>query len=66
MKYIVVQRTGFMPYFLSSWIDDGTDRWDCHVDQASVFDGPTARRIADRLNNSYPARVVPVTVETLR
>jgi hypothetical protein len=65
VKYVVVQRTGFLPYFLCSW-SDGTDRWDCHRDQARVFDGPTARRIADQLNNSGPARVVPVTVETIR
>lgn len=65
MKYVVVQRTGFLPYFLSSW-GDGTDRWDCHVDQACVFNGPAARRIAEQLNNSNPGRVVPVTVETIR
>ena len=66
MKYVVVQRTGFMPYFLCAAWSDGTDRWDCHVDQARVFNGPVARRIAEQLNHSNPGSVVPVTVETIR
>jgi hypothetical protein len=64
VKYVVVQRTGFVPYFLSTWYD-GTDRWDCQRARAIVFDGPTARRISNRLNNTGPARVVRVTVEVL-
>jgi hypothetical protein len=65
VRYVVVQRTGFLPYFLSSW-SDGTDRWDCHVDQARVFDGPTARQIASQLNDRRPAAPVPVSIEVLR
>ncbi len=65
VKYVVVQRTGFLPYFLSSWIDE-TDRWDCHVDRARVFDGPTARRIASQLNDQRPTAPVPVSIEVLR
>ena len=63
MSYIVVQRTGFVPYFLSSWIDE-TDRWDCHLAQARRFDGPTARQIASHLNSKNLA--LPVSVERVR
>jgi len=65
VKYIVVQRTGFVPYFLSSW-SDGTDRWNCHRDQARVFNGPIARRIAKQLNARNPVAPLPVIVEALR
>jgi len=65
VKCIVVQRTGFLPYFLCSW-RDGTDRWDCHVDQARVLDGPTARRIANQLNARSPAAPLPVSIEVIR
>jgi len=65
VKYVLVQRTGFLPYFLCSW-SDGTDRWDCHRDQARVFDGPTARRIVKQLNARSPASPLPVMVEVLR
>lgn len=66
MKYIVVRYTGFLPYFLCAPWSDGTDRWDCHIDQARVFDGPAARKIRDQLNAKSPAAVIPATVETLR
>ena len=66
MKYVVVQRTGFMPYFLSSWSSAGTDRWDCLRARAIVLDGPTARRIASQLNGRHPAAPVPVSIEVLR
>jgi hypothetical protein len=66
MKYVVVQRTGFVPYFLATPWSDGTERWDCHLDQARTFDGPTARRVRDQLNAKHPAAVIPVAVETLR
>lgn len=65
MTYVVVQRTGFMPYFLSSW-SDGTDRWDCHLDRAIAFNGPTARRIADQLNARHPAAPLPVAIDVIR
>lgn len=63
MSYIVVQRTGFVPYFLSSWIDE-TDSWNCHLTQARRFDRMTARRIASQLNANN--RVLPVSVERVR
>ena len=66
MKYVVVQYTGFVPYFLATSWSDGTDRWDCHMDQARKFDGPTARRIRDQLNAQRPHAVIPVAVETIR
>ena len=50
-KYVVVQRTGFMPYFLSEW-HAGTDRWDCLRARALAFDGSAARRIAKLANIS--------------
>lgn len=65
MRYVVVQRTGFMPYFLCAW-QGGTDSWDHLRDRALVLDGPAARRIADQLNARRPASLVPVTVEVLR
>lgn len=64
MKYIVVQRTGFMPYFLSAWHDE-IDHWDCHLDRAVVFDGPAARRIAQQLNARRPMAPLPVVVQRL-
>jgi hypothetical protein len=65
VKYVVVQRTGFVPYFLSTWYD-GTDRWDCLLARAIVFDGLTARRIANRLNAKSPAAPLPVAIEVIR
>ena len=65
MKYVVVQRTGFVPYFLCSWSDD-TDRWDCLRARARVFNGPAARRIAKQLNARSPAPLIPVVVEVIR
>lgn len=65
MKYVVVQRTGFVPYFLSAW-SDGTDCWDCFRARALAFDGPTARRIAKRLNAQRPAAPLPVSIEVIR
>lgn len=65
MTYVVVQRTGFMPYFLSAWTH-GIDSWDCLRARAVAFDGPTARRIANQLNARRPAAPLPVVVEALR
>jgi hypothetical protein len=64
LAYVIVQRTGFVPYFLSTW-RDGADSWDCLRARALGFDGPTARRIADRLNARRPAAPLPVTIEVL-
>jgi hypothetical protein len=63
--YIVVQRTGFVPYFLSAW-SATMDRWDCVRARALVFDGPAARRIASQLNAKSPAAPVPVSIEVIR
>ena len=65
MKYVVVQRTGFVPYFLSAW-SDGADRWDCVRARALVLDGSAARRIANRLNARSPAAPLPVSIEVIR
>ena len=67
MKYVVVQRTGFMPYFLSAWSDaESKDSWDCLRARALAFDGTVARRIAHQLNARTPMAPVPVVVEVLR
>lgn len=67
MRYVVVQRTGFMPYFLSAWsAAESKDSWDCLRARALAFDGPAARRIANQLNARNPAAPVPVVVEALR
>lgn len=68
-KYLVVQRTGFMPYFLCAWQPSGKDlkdSWDCLRSRALVFDGPTARQIASQLNARNPAAPVPVSLEVTR
>ncbi len=65
VKYVVVQRTGFMPYFLCTW-KDGTDQWDCLRKHALVLDGPTARRIANQLNAQSTAAPLPVSIEVIR
>lgn len=64
-KYVVVLRTGFMPYFLSAW-SDGADRWDCLRARALAFDGPAARRIANQINARNPVAVLPVSIEVIR
>ena len=65
MKYVVVQRTGFVPYFLSAW-HDGVDRWNCLRVRALAFDGSAARRIANQLNARNPAAPLPVSIEALQ
>ena len=67
-KYVVVQRTGFVPYFLSLWSDgpNGKDSWDYVRARALVFDGPVARQIASQLNARNPAAVVLVSIEVIR
>jgi hypothetical protein len=62
MKYVIVQRTGFIPYFLSAW-RDGTDCWVHLRSHARVFDGRAARLVAKQLNARYSAVPHPVTVE---
>ena len=66
-KYVVVQRTGFMPYFLSAWsAASNKDSWDCLRARALVFTGPAARRIANQLNARSPAAPLPVLIEVIR
>lgn len=67
-KYLVVQRTGFVPYFLCAWRDGshGTDSWDCLRNRAIVFDGPAARRIVNQLNAQRPAAPLLVVIEEAR
>jgi hypothetical protein len=62
MRYIVVQRTSFVPYFLSEW-SDTMDRWDCVRARALVFDGPAARRVVNQLNARSPLAALPVSIE---
>lgn len=67
VKYVVVQRTGFMPYFLSAWSDTTSENsWDCLRARALAFDGHAARRIANQLNAQRPMAPVPVSVEVIR
>lgn len=65
MKYVIVQRTGFVPYFLSVW-SDAAHGWDHLRARALAFDGPTARRISNRLNAQSPAAPIPVVIEVIR
>jgi hypothetical protein len=65
MKYVVVQRTGFVPYVLSAWTN-GTESWDCLRSRALAFDGPAARRIANQLNARRPGAPLSVVVEEFR
>jgi len=64
VRYVVVQQTGFMPYFLSAWNDEqeNNHRWDCLRSQALVFDAPRARQIANKLNSIQSTREVIVAV----
>ena len=59
-----MQRTGFVPYFLSAW-GDGSDNWVTRRDHARTFTGPAARRIASQLNAQRPAAVLPVGIEAV-
>lgn len=68
-RHIVVQRTGFLRYFLCAWSDgsdvNGSASWDCLRARAIVFEAPTARRIANQLNARNPGAPLPVVVEAL-
>ena len=62
---MVVQRTGFMPYFLCTWSFEGDDEWSPLAMRALRFEGKRARAIAARLNARNPGSPLPVRVETL-
>jgi hypothetical protein len=62
MKYVVVQRTGFVPYFLLHW-DGHQTRWNPLRTIAKRFTRAQARRIADHLNVLSPAAPLPITIE---
>lgn len=64
MPYILVQRSGFMSYFLSAW-HNGDARWDSLRARALTFDGPTAQQVAKQLNAQRPAAPIPVTIERI-
>lgn len=67
-KYVVVQRTGFMPYFLSEWYEgvDLCDRWDRLRSRALQFDLTAARRVMKQLNAARPTAILPVEIELVR
>jgi hypothetical protein len=64
VKYVVVQSTGFMPYFLCAWNDEqeSSHQWACLRSRALVFDGPKARKVANKLNALQPTIKVIVAV----
>lgn len=64
-KYVVVQRTGFVPYFVCAW-HDGTESWGCERARALSFDVRRARRIANQLNARHPGALLPVVIEAAR
>ena len=61
-RYVVVQRTGFVAYFLSVW-RDGVDSWDSARSRTLLLDGPTARRIVAQLSAQRPGAPVLPHVE---
>ena len=61
--YVLVQRTGFVPYFLSAWHDE-EDTWDHLRSRALVLDGDTARRIQRALHAKNPFAPLPVEIES--
>ena len=62
MKFVVVQRTGFCPYFLYTW--DGLHTcWLPRRDLAKQFTRNEAQSIIDLLNAASPVAVNPVEIE---
>lgn len=61
MKFVVVQRTGFVPYFLYVW-DGVEERWLHRRDLAKQFTRFEADRIAKQLNARRPGAPLPVVV----
>jgi hypothetical protein len=64
-KYVVVQRTGFVPYFVCAW-HDGAESWGCERARALSFDARLARQIANQLNARHPGSPLPVVIEEAR
>lgn len=61
--FVVMQRTGFMPYFLYTW-DGTTDRWLTRKDLAKRFNSRSAaQQAADRINARHPDPIHPATVQ---
>lgn len=70
-RYIVVQHTGFMPYFLYAWkegLPGGTHHtvWNCLRTLALKFDGNTARKVMKLLNAQTPTALLPVSIMVIR
>ena len=63
-NYVVVGPTGFLPYFLYAWEDDGAHvHWLPRRDLARRFTAQEAHRVANRLNAASPGAVHRVYVE---
>lgn len=61
--FVVVQPTGFMPYFLAAPWSDGSDNWLTQRAYAKQFTRREAQRIVDRINAQRPinpAHIEPV------
>ena len=60
-SYVLVQGTGFVPYFLYTW--DGIEaEWLPREDLARRFTRKKALRIASKLNAARPGAPIPVWV----
>lgn len=61
-RFVVVQNTGFVPYYVYSW--DGVEvHWVVLSELAKRFSRRRAQAIAYTLNARRPAAVNPVTVQ---
>jgi len=58
--FIVVQPTGFVPYFRAEW-SDGSENWLTQRAYAKRYTRHQARRIADQINAQCP--VNPAHIE---
>ena len=57
--FIVVQPTGFMPYFLAAWAD-GSPNWLTQRAYAKRFTRHAARRIVDQINAQHPVNLAHI------
>lgn len=63
-RFIIIQRTGFCPYFLSAWdAATQTDSWCALRDLAKRFTRYEAEQVVKTLNARNPGAPVPVTYE---
>lgn len=65
MRWVVLQPTGFVPYFLYLW-DGARTRWHPQLTTAKRFTRRAAQRIADQLNALSPLALHPIVIREIQ